>query len=219
MAKGYNNIVVSLVVVVVSMAIAALSQLVVGDVPVELFRFPLNVIIAAGWLYMVIELFRARQRNAVARYLLSPVASWLSVSIVVVVCVVMGLQRQPAVMSFPFAVATFFVLTQLAMVVLRGWRNTQGIRWRFIFNHVGLWLVLFAEIICSLGFMIGALYRLCLIPMIFTMCIAFFVIHANDTLAIKEPSLMYLTIFVLLYITGPGKCSIDAILKRIYYRQ
>ena len=84
---------------------------------------------------------------------------------------------------------------------------------------LSMWLVLFAEIICSLGFMIGALYRLCLIPMIFTMCIAFFVIHTNDTLAVKEPSLMYLTIFVLLYITGPGRYSIDAILKRIYYRQ
>ncbi len=144
MAKEYNNIVVSLVVVVASVAIATLLQLIVGDVPVELFRFPLNVIIAAGWLYMIIELYRARQRNAVARYLLSPVASLLSVSIVVLVCVIMGLQRRPAVMSFPFAVATFFVLTQLAMVVLRGWRNAQGIRWRFIFNHVGLWLVLFA---------------------------------------------------------------------------
>lgn len=79
-----------------------------------------------------------------------------------------------------------------------------------------LWLVLFAEILCSLGFILGALFRLCLIPMIFTMCIAFFVIHAGDTLAVKEPSLMYLTIFVLLYITGPGKYSIDGILKKIY---
>ena len=81
---------------------------------------------------------------------------------------------------------------------------------------LSMWLVLFAEIVCSLGFMIGALYRLCLIPMIFTMCVAFFVIHAGDPLAVKEPSLMYLTIFALLYITGPGKYSIDAILKRIY---
>ena len=82
---------------------------------------------------------------------------------------------------------------------------------------LSMWLVLFAEIVCSLGFMIGALYRLCLIPMIFTMCVAFFVIHAGDPLAVKEPSLMYLTIFALLYITGPGKYSVDAILKRIYF--
>ena len=83
-------------------------------------------------------------------------------------------------------------------------------------SALSLWLVLFAEILCSLGFILGALFRICLIPMIFTMCIAFFIIHAGDTLATKEPSLMYLTIFALLFITGPGKYSVDGILKRIY---
>lgn len=85
-------------------------------------------------------------------------------------------------------------------------------------SALSLWLVLFAEILCSLGFILGALFRLSLIPMIFTMCIALFVIHADDPLATKELSLMYLTIFVLLYITGPGRYSIDGILKRMYLR-
>ncbi len=85
-------------------------------------------------------------------------------------------------------------------------------------SALSLWLVLFAEILCSLGFILGALFRLSLIPMIFTMCIALFVIHAGDPLATKELSLMYLTIFVLLYITGPGRYSIDGILKRMYLR-
>ncbi len=83
-------------------------------------------------------------------------------------------------------------------------------------SSLSLWLVLFAEIVCSLGFILGALFRLCLIPMIFTMCIAFFIIHIGDSLAVKEPSLMYLTIFALLFITGPGRYSVDGILKRIY---
>ena len=82
-------------------------------------------------------------------------------------------------------------------------------------STLSLWLVLFAEILCSFGFIIGALFRLCLIPMIFTMCIALFVIHAADPLGVKELSLMYLAIFALLYITGPGKFSVDGILKRI----
>lgn len=82
-------------------------------------------------------------------------------------------------------------------------------------STLSLWLVLFAEIICSIGFILGALFRLCLIPMIFTMCIAVFVIHAGDPLDIKELSLMYLAIFALLFITGPGRFSIDGILKRI----
>lgn len=83
-------------------------------------------------------------------------------------------------------------------------------------NALSLWLVLFAEVVCSIGFMLGALFRLCLVPMIFTMCIAFFVIHAGDPLTAKEPSLMYLTLFVLLFITGPGKYSIDGIVRRIF---
>ena len=83
-------------------------------------------------------------------------------------------------------------------------------------STLSLWLVLFAEILCSTGFILGALFRLSLIPMIFTMCIALFVIHAGDPFAAKELSLMYLTIFVLMYITGPGRYSIDGILKSIY---
>jgi putative oxidoreductase len=83
-------------------------------------------------------------------------------------------------------------------------------------STLSLWLVLFAEILCSIGFVLGALFRLCLIPMIFTMCIALFVIHAGDPLDVKELSLMYLAIFALLFITGPGRFSIDGILKRVF---
>ena len=86
-------------------------------------------------------------------------------------------------------------------------------------STLSLWLVLFAEILCTTGFILGVLFRLCLIPMIFTMCIALFVIHASDPLGVKELSMMYLAIFALLYITGPGRYSIDGILKRIYLRR
>jgi putative oxidoreductase len=48
------------------------------------------------------------------------------------------------------------------------------------------------------------------------MCIALFVIHAGDPLDVKELSLMYLAIFALLFITGPGRFSIDGILKRVF---
>ena len=126
------------------MALAGVLQLFVGNVPVELFRFPLNLIIAVVWLYGLYELFRARRRNVVAQFLLSPVASWLSVATLVIACMVMGLQRHPAVMSYPFVVAVLYVLTQLSMVIMRGWRNAAGVRWRFVCNHVGLWLAVMA---------------------------------------------------------------------------
>lgn len=80
---------------------------------------------------------------------------------------------------------------------------------------ISFWLVVLAEIACSFGFILGVLFRLCLIPMIFTMCIALFVIHAGDPLATKEPALMYLTVFVLMFFSGPGSISIDEILRRM----
>jgi putative oxidoreductase len=81
-------------------------------------------------------------------------------------------------------------------------------------STLSFWLAIFAEVACSFGFILGALFRLCLIPMIFTMCVALFVIHASDPLVIKELALMYLTIFVLTFFSGPGRFSIDEILRK-----
>lgn len=135
---------VAVIILLVIVALAGVLQLFVGNVPVELFRFPLNLIIAVVWLYGLYELYRARRRNVVAQFLLSPVASWLSVATLVIACIVMGLQRHPAVMSYPFVVVVLYVLTQLSMVIMRGWRNAAGVRWRFVCNHVGLWLAVMA---------------------------------------------------------------------------
>ena len=53
-------------------------------------------------------------------------------------------------------------------------------------SNVSLGLAIFGELACSIGFIFGALYRLAMIPMIFTMCMAFFVIHGSDPFAVKE---------------------------------
>lgn len=72
-------------------------------------------------------------------------------------------------------------------------------------SSASLSLAIFGEVICSLGFIVGAFYRLALIPMIFTMCIAFFVIHGADPFAVKELALVYLAIFII----RKSKCSTD----------
>ena len=56
---------------------------------------------------------------------------------------------------------------------------------------------------------LGFLYRLAMIPMIFTMGVAFFVIHGNDPFAVKELAFIYLVVFMLMYIVGPGKFAVD----------
>ena len=49
---------------------------------------------------------------------------------------------------------------------------------------------------------IGFLYRLAMIPMIFTMCVAFFIVHGNDPFAFQAESAGYLEIGETLYL-GP----------------
>ena len=83
-------------------------------------------------------------------------------------------------------------------------------------STISLLLVIFAEVVCSIGFILGAAYRLCLLPMIFTMAMAFFVIHADDTFAGRELPLIYLLVFIIMYIAGPGYFSLDTAMRRIY---
>ena len=74
------------------------------------------------------------------------------------------------------------------------------------------WMVVFAEVVCSFALIFGILQRIVLIPMIFTMCTAFFIIHGSDAFATKELSFVYLIVFAILYITGPGQYSFDALI-------
>lgn len=80
---------------------------------------------------------------------------------------------------------------------------------------LSFWLVILAEILCSFGFILGALFRLSLIPMIFTMCVALLFVHGGDPLTKMEPAISYLTIFVLMFFTGPGDFSVDVIMRRM----
>lgn len=76
-------------------------------------------------------------------------------------------------------------------------------------SSVSLGLAIFGEVFCSIAFIFGFFYRLVLIPMIFTMGVAFFVIHGGDPFAAKELAFIYLIVYVLLYIAGPGKYALD----------
>ena len=79
-------------------------------------------------------------------------------------------------------------------------------------SPLSLGLAIFGELVCSMAFIIGFLYRLAMIPMIFTMGVAFFVIHGNDPFSLKELAFVYLVVFILMYIAGPGKFSLDRLI-------
>lgn len=74
-----------------------------------------------------------------------------------------------------------------------------------------LGLAIFAEVVCSCGFILGLLFRLSLLPMIMTMGVAFLGVHGGNIQG-GELSLIFLLIFCLLWIAGPGLFSIDKLL-------
>ena len=81
-------------------------------------------------------------------------------------------------------------------------------------HRLSYYLVVFAEVICSAAFILGAFYRLALIPMIVTMVVALFLVHRGQPFAAKELAFIYLVVFVLLYWMGAGAYSLDNIIAR-----
>ena len=75
-------------------------------------------------------------------------------------------------------------------------------------SYMTLMLSIFSEFACSLFLVAGLMVRITVIPMIAAMAVAFFDIH-DGMFPEGELSLIYLVLFIILYITGPGRYSLD----------
>ena len=72
-----------------------------------------------------------------------------------------------------------------------------------------LFLAVVGEFICPLLIIIGFKTRWAAVPTAITMFVAGFMIHGADPFGKKEMALLYLTIFVVIMLLGPGKYSVD----------
>ncbi len=70
-------------------------------------------------------------------------------------------------------------------------------------------LAVLCEVIFPFLVIIGFKTRLSAIPVIITMAVAAFIVHAADPLGTKEMALLYLFAFVAIALLGAGKYSID----------
>ena len=75
--------------------------------------------------------------------------------------------------------------------------------------ELSLTLAVFAEVLCSLLILVGLGTRAATIPLIITMLVAVFSIHAADAFAQKELAVLYLVAFVILFVAGSGRYSLD----------
>jgi len=74
-------------------------------------------------------------------------------------------------------------------------------------------LIIFAEFGCSLLIIFGLFTRLATIPLIIGMIVAGFIIHTDDSFAIKELPLLFLSSYVVIAFLGSGKFSLDYLLS------
>ncbi len=76
-------------------------------------------------------------------------------------------------------------------------------------SRFSLYLAIFAEVICSAAVIVGAFYRLALIPLICTMGVAMIMVHNGQSFAAKELALIFLVMYILLFLMGAGRYSLD----------
>ena len=76
-------------------------------------------------------------------------------------------------------------------------------------QELSLVLAVFAEFVCGILVVLGLFTRAALIPLGITMLVAVFIVHADDPFGKQEFGLLYLVPYVTLFLTGPGKLSLD----------
>ena len=80
-------------------------------------------------------------------------------------------------------------------------------------SYVTLMVAIFCEFCCSIFLLAGFLQRVILIPMIIAMGVAFFDVH-DAILPEGELSLIYMIVFFILFMVGPGRYSVDYLVDK-----
>ncbi|MBK8608781.1 MAG: DoxX family protein [Chitinophagaceae bacterium] len=81
-------------------------------------------------------------------------------------------------------------------------------------STMSLALVEFAKFFCSLFLILGLFTRLAAIPLIIATCVMVFKAHNAEVFGDGETAALYLTGYLVLFIIGPGKISVDGMIGK-----
>ena len=153
-----NSYLISLFIVMT----AAIIQYFAGNFPFHFFEFPLNIILGVIWIYSIYILIRENNSsNNISKVLVSPQTTAFSLFMFVCGTLIIGLFPQLSAIdaenkegilgrlgfynfmsSWIFVSILFILLSHLAAITIRGFKTRKKKRWRFLLNHVGVWLAL-----------------------------------------------------------------------------
>lgn len=147
---------------------SVIIQCVFGNFPYAFFAFPLDVLIAILWIGWMWYAYKEKRASRFVQLWLSTRCTYWSLGWFLAGCLVAGLFPQltdteiaerPAILSrlgcynftssWIFVMGLFVLLTHLGMITLRRCFTPGRNRWRFVLNHAGLWLALFAGVVGS----------------------------------------------------------------------
>jgi putative oxidoreductase len=112
--------------------------------------------------------------------------------------------------SWSVDLALLLVRIACAFMILHGWGKftdfSDGVAdWPDPF-HVGP--------VASKGLLVGLFTRFALIPLIICMLVIIFIVHSGDPFGDKESAYIYLLMYLSLLLAGPGKYSLDRMMRK-----
>lgn len=75
-------------------------------------------------------------------------------------------------------------------------------------------LVIFAEFFCGLLITIGLVTRLAVLPIAFSMGVAYFIAHEKDAFQMKELAFVFLVLSLPVFVLGSGRFSVDRLFQK-----
>lgn len=81
-------------------------------------------------------------------------------------------------------------------------------------EKTSLIMVVLCEVGCSVLLILGLASRFALFGLVFTMCVIVFITHSSDPIGDKETPILYLIAFVIFFVSGPGKFSLDYLISK-----
>lgn len=152
-----------LTAITIYLLLSAGLQIVIGNFPLGFFAFPLNAIIAVIWCFVLWRLYKENASLPLTHFLTAPSTSIWCMFLLIAGSLVIGLFPQlsdseakamsgflPALGCYNFMTSWIFIailflfLSNLAMVIIHAAYHRKIYKKRFLLNHVGLWLALFA---------------------------------------------------------------------------